>query len=196
MAVETVRNLLLVRHGQYKRSTELSPEKLTAAGREQARYASTFLLDYDVDRVIYSTMPRAEETTALLLRHLNFKGPVIPSTNLWEGIPGFPKKLRKKYGYNDAKLLKMHKDRIDKAFDKFFKPSPRGATTDLLVCHGNVIRYLVCRAMGFAPDKWIDFEINNCGVTLIRIKGKKPLEFKLEYHNSIGHLPPALRTQT
>lgn len=193
---EHLRNLLLVRHGQYHRSTELSPERLTDAGREQARHTGGFLIDYDIDRVVFSTMPRAEETTSILIKEMNFKGPVLNSKTLWEGVPGFPKSLRKKYGYTDEKLLKQHKDRIEKAYEKHFRPSPRGTQTDLLVCHGNVIRYLTCRALGIPTDKWIDFEINHCGITLIRIRGKKTAEHKVEYFNSIGHMPPALRTMS
>lgn len=38
---------------------------------------------------------------------------------------------------------------------------------ELVVCHMNVIRYFVCRALQLPPEAWLRFRGDNCGLTEI-----------------------------
>jgi serine/threonine-protein phosphatase PGAM5 len=42
-------------------------------------------------------------------------------------------------------------------------------TYDLVVCHGNVIRYFVCRALQLPPERWLRLATYNCGMTHLAI---------------------------
>jgi serine/threonine-protein phosphatase PGAM5 len=62
----------------------------------------------------------------------------------------------------------------------------------VIVAHGNVIRYLVGRAMKLDRFAWWTLGTFHCGVTLIRIKSDG--EIILDSYNDVGHLPLSLRT--
>lgn len=66
-------------------------------------------------------------------------------------------------------------------------PSYEGDDTyELVVCHGNVIRYFVCRALQFPPEAWIHFATYNCGLTHIAIRSSGVVS--LLGFGDIGHL--------
>lgn len=58
--------------------------------------------------------------------------------------------------------------------------------------HGNIIRYLICRALDVSPDAWINLETSNCSISTIRIEPDG--NCKLESLNDVSHLPPELVT--
>ena len=69
--------------------------------------------------------------------------------------------------------------RIEDAFSKYFYrelwdrkkgDSEPKETYELVVCHGNVIRYLCCRSLQLPPEAWSRFVVNNCSVTHIEIR--------------------------
>lgn len=63
--------------------------------------------------------------------------------------------------------------RIESAFRKYFhraNPSQTKDSYEILVCHGNVIRYFVCRALQFPPEGWLRFSLYNCSLTWVAIK--------------------------
>ena len=39
--------------------------------------------------------------------------------------------------------------------------SQEKTSVDVLVCHGNVIRYFVCRALQFDPQGWLRMAVHN-----------------------------------
>jgi serine/threonine-protein phosphatase PGAM5 len=49
-------------------------------------------------------------------------------------------------------------------------PSSAPATIDILVCHGNVIRYFLCRALQFPPDAWLRHEIYNGSISHLYVR--------------------------
>jgi len=187
------KTIILVRHGQYHRAEEGSLERLTTLGRKQARYAGKRLREEKIDRIVYSTMPRAEETANIIKKELAYRGSFVPTKLLWECTPGYPIKLRKKSGHTDAKRLAAHKRQVERAYKKFFKSS-RKDSVEVLVCHGNVIRYLVCRALGVDTDNWVKMDILQCAISIVRVRTKGPHKVAVISHNDIGHIPKHLRT--
>ena len=64
----------------------------------------------------------------------------------------------------------------------------------LLVCHGNVIRYLAGRAIGLDPMKWLNMSIPHASLTTVRVRDDGRMQL-LALGDS-GFLPAALVTFT
>lgn len=196
MATKT---LILVRHGQYLVDRDAegkripTSERLTTLGRKQAKLAGRRLRENKIDRIIHSSMPRAIETASIIKEQLAYRGKSSQCHHLRECVPGFPKKLRKRYGHTNVKNLNADKAQVERAFKKYFKPS-RKDSVEVLVCHGNVIRYLVCRAMGIDTESWMSMDILQCGISVIRLKSKGDHRSIVLSHNDIGHIPMKDRT--
>jgi serine/threonine-protein phosphatase PGAM5 len=186
MAIKTV---LLLRHGQYKNKPE---EKLTKLGRRQAELSGLRLKDFKINRIIHSTMPRALETAMIVKEKMKYRKAFESTDLLRECVPGFPLDLRQKYGYVDEQKLEDSIRILDQAYEKYFEFSAK-KTTELLVCHGNVIRYLLCRALRIDTIKWMDFDIRQCGLTMIQLDSKLR-RVTVIAHNDAGHIP--FRQQT
>ncbi|RHX97362.1 hypothetical protein DYB28_000498 [Aphanomyces astaci] len=70
-----------------------------------------------------------------------------------------------------------------------------GPTCRVVVCHANVIRYFLCRAMGIvAAGVWGAFEINHCSITRIDVSSTGAC--KILAVNECGHLPGTLVTSS
>lgn len=91
--------------------------------------------------------------------------------------------------------------RIEKAFQKYFyrKTSDikkSGITSDktlgnkhefeIIVCHGNVIRYFFCRALQLPPEAWLRMSTFNCSLTYLMIKPNGRVSCRML--GDIGHL--------
>ena len=57
----------------------------------------------------------------------------------------------------------------------------------VFVCHQNIIRYFVCRALQLPPEAWLRFRGSNCGITEIIISDDGRVS--LEKFADVGHLP-------
>ena len=57
----------------------------------------------------------------------------------------------------------------------------------VLICHQNIIRYFVCRALQLPPEAWLRFRGSNCGITEIIISDDGRVA--LERFADVGHLP-------
>jgi serine/threonine-protein phosphatase PGAM5 len=180
------RTLLLVRHGQYAVS---DGGRLTDLGRQQARVTGEWLasqIDAKFTLSLWSsTLPRARETAAIVSESL--AAPALRSVGvLREGIYS---KIR---GYELTPEERAEdRARADLAYAKFFRTS-RAERTDVLVCHGNLIRYLLCRAIDVPPSRWVRMISNHCSVTRILVRGAGTV--RVVSYNETAHLPPNLVT--
>uniref|UniRef100_T1J2W9 Serine/threonine-protein phosphatase PGAM5, mitochondrial n=1 Tax=Strigamia maritima TaxID=126957 RepID=T1J2W9_STRMM len=180
------RNIFLIRHGHYKRSNG----QLSEAGKMQALLTAERLnkLGYWYNTTVFtSTMIRAKQTTQLIQM-------VIPRLKIKEidkiseGCPCLPDPL-------PGHKIESDGERIEKAFTKYFHRADHRQTKDsyeLVVIHGNVIRYFVCRALQFTPDAWTRFTLNNCSITWLVIHPNGRVELKAM--GDAEHLPPELIT--
>ncbi|MGE5140251.1 MAG: histidine phosphatase family protein [Rudaea sp.] len=190
------RIVYLVRHGQ-----QATPQiynglgnHLSDLGRRQAELTADLLASVLISQIYHSTMRRAAETAhAIARRHPRV--PVHASRLLWEGVPYLPTLLAPYFEDVTEEVISRDRVRLDRAFDRFFRPASK-ETVDLLVCHGNMIRYLVCRAIHAPPDALAHMEINNCGVTQIVVEPEFVPERRTVLYglNAIGHIPPDLRS--
>jgi serine/threonine-protein phosphatase PGAM5 len=185
------RVLYLVRHGQYHMAEE-SPKygQLTPLGRRQARRVGKRLASVEFDVLHHSDMLRATETAALIAKELSAKLPTRSSKLLREGIPTAPVPGVPNHTRADARQARA---RMESAFSRYFKRPRSGERHELLVAHGNIIRYLVRRAMGDPIAKWVQMNITQCGLTVI-VLGPRRGRVVLMSFNDVGHLPPNMRT--
>jgi serine/threonine-protein phosphatase PGAM5 len=179
-----VRRLLLIRHGQYDEREE-GTKDLTAIGRAQAKHIGKALVHHEIDAVYASTMIRARTTAALIVEGRKL---MVQSTPiLCECIPtkiGF---------YIPADTIAEGKKQADRAFERFFKKT-RITRTELIVCHGNIIRYLVARALDVPGVAWRKMAIYHASITEIRIHSDgRAILFA---YNDVGHLPQKLVTMS
>jgi serine/threonine-protein phosphatase PGAM5 len=210
------RFLTLVRHGQREPENgedALGP-KLTELGWRQAHQASKRLSMLAVDVIHTSSLRRAMETAQVLaVEHPGI--PIRPSRLLWECLPAVPDFVLKWYserngqidetapapvqpwltvlaGIDDIARLEADFQQAQDAWQKYFIPARGKDRHDILVCHGNLIRYFAARAMQAPADTWINMEIYNCSMceVVIETSGRPML---LSYNDN-GHLSAGQKT--
>ena len=194
------RHLILVRHGQFTVNGEPdSMHTLTALGKEQANYAGLRLKELALphNNITHSTMTRATETAQIIIKHL----PNVSVTScdlLREGYPIRHEPHEPNFGdYESEKRVFRDGSRFEAAFRNYFhraEPSQKEDSYDVLVCHANVIRYFVCRALQFPPEAWLRITLHNCCITWIAIE---PNGLVYLYSvGDIGHIPPHKLSKT
>lgn len=192
------RHVILVRHGQYVHSKD-GPEfkVLTELGKEQAKMTGERLsaLNINFDQLIISTKVRAHQTGTIIGESL----PTIPQklcSLLEEGSPYPVVPSRAELETYEWNLMTFADNpRIEAAFRKYIHRadvSQEKDSYDLLVCHGNVIRYFVCRALQFPPEGWLRMSVANCGVTWISIRPNGRVS--LRGLGDVGHFPKEMIT--
>ncbi len=189
-----VRTIYLVRHGYYDHNDDADPDvgkALVPLGVAQSRLVGARLsaLPVEIDALYSSTMTRARQTARVIneeLPHLDLQKTRIlrectPTTWREDIMEG-----------HDPGEATECETQLEQAFKEFFVPSPDKDRHEVLVCHGNVIRYLVTRAQGVDPHSWLMMSVGNCSITVIRIKADG--SFKILGVGDVGHLPPNLQT--
>lgn len=61
---------------------------------------------------------------------------------------------------------------MEAAFRRYFhraSPEQKKDSYEVLVCHANIIRYLLLRALQLPPQAWNSFALPHCGVSIICI---------------------------
>ncbi|KAK9872863.1 hypothetical protein WA026_019651 [Henosepilachna vigintioctopunctata] len=192
---KAVRHIILIRHGQYNTLGLTDEERiLTETGRKQAELTGVRLKELNIPftEMIKSTMSRAQETGSLISKSL----PLIPVTNcdfIREGAPIPPEPP---IG-NWRSEMRFYQDgaRIEAGFRKYFHradPSQEKDSYTLIVCHANVIRYFVCRALQFPAEAWLRISLNHGSITWITITPSGRVYLKVLGES--GHFPPNLLT--
>ncbi|CAN9513548.1 unnamed protein product [Ophioblennius macclurei] len=194
---KATRNILLIRHSQYNLSGNNDKERiLTPLGREQAELTGQRLaalgLKYDV--LIHSSMARATETANIISKHL--PGVELLSCDLLrEGAPIEPVPPVTHWKPDAV----YHEDgaRIEAAFRRYIHradPKQKEDSYEIIVCHANVIRYFVCRALQFPPEGWLRMGLNNGSITWLTIRPSGRVA--LRTLGDAGFMPPDKLTRT
>ncbi len=203
----TQRTITLIRHGQCLQDDNDPP--LTDLGYQQAVHTATLFNDKNIETIHYSTLQRARQTTEIIAQQLP-DATLIGYDSLWEGIPTIPPQFDKLFGEQARTNHDFQPDnvqatqtRLDDAYSKIFTPATHHDVHDLVICHGNVIRYLVCRAIGISIHGWVQLHPPaNCSLTSIVIKPtliREALDAGitltvLSTFNEAWHIPEELRT--
>ncbi|EFN85287.1 serine/threonine-protein phosphatase Pgam5, mitochondrial isoform X1 [Harpegnathos saltator] len=169
---KAVRHILLIRHGQYHTDGKTDIERmLTDLGKKQADATGKRLAELNLpySLIVRSTMTRALETSTIIEKSL-VNVPIEDDSMLIEGAPIPPEPpighwRSEKHFFQDG-------PRIEAAFRKYFHradPSQENDSYTILVCHANVIRYFVCRALQFPPEAWLRICLKHASITWLCI---------------------------
>ncbi|XP_016409441.1 serine/threonine-protein phosphatase PGAM5, mitochondrial isoform X2 [Sinocyclocheilus rhinocerous] len=194
---KATRHIFLIRHSQYNLKGDGDKERiLTPLGREQAECTGQRLavlgLKYDV--LIHSSMTRAAETANIISKYL--PGVELVSCDLLrEGAPIEPVPPVTHWKPEAA----YHEDgaRIEAAFRRYIHradPKQKEDSYEIIVCHANVIRYFVCRALQFPPEGWLRMGLNNGSITWLTVRPSGRVA--LRALGDSGFMPPDKLTRT
>ncbi|MGH2522771.1 MAG: histidine phosphatase family protein [Anaerolineales bacterium] len=188
------RILILVRHGQY--DSEMHPAdglggSLTALGKRQARLIARRLSALPIRVIHHSTLRRARETAEIISARFS-DVPLRPSRLLCECTPCIPLGFTEHFSHLSPETIEQEGQQAQRAFEKYFRQARRGERHEVVVCHGNIIRYFVCRALQVPPEAWANTDIHHCGLSQVEIRPDGRV--KLISHNDTGHLPESMRT--
>ena len=192
---------------------------LTRLGIEQAQLTGRRLAGLPVTTIHHSTARRAKETAEVIAA--NFPGvPLLADPLLLECIPAYPPTFIEWYrSLSPEQLAQAGEDlqvppemslwlgmrepgtewsvmeedllQAQAAFEKYFTPAIEDGEHELIVCHGNIIRYFMVRVLQAPPELWINADINNCGICDIILGGDRKMQ--LISFNDTGHLPGDMR---
>ena len=192
------RHLILIRHGQYNLEGVGDAErKLTPLGRQQATLTGKRLkaLGLKLDKINRSSMTRAMETADLIAAELDADIPLgDPDDILREG---YPIKPEPQGGWHPD--FQAHTDgaRIEASFRKYFhraEPEQKEDSYELVVCHANVIRYFVCRALQVDPAAWLRISLKHASLTWVTISPAGNVSMRCI--GDAGHFEPEKLTTT
>ena len=188
------RTLLLVRHGHYLPDPAADPELgpgISTLGVAQARSVGDRLRGWPerLHSLYVSPMQRAKDTAAVISGSLDNRHFEVVK-DLAECTP--PTRRTEITAQESEESLNACKEQLDRLFAERFRPAKGQAQTDLLVCHGNVIRYLITRAMGVDSEAWLEMSVGHTSISKIRIEADG--SFKVISVGDVGHLPPSLLT--
>jgi serine/threonine-protein phosphatase PGAM5 len=194
---EGIRTIYLIRHGEYDQTDTTDSDigkKLTPLGIAQARLISARLqgMPVEFNSLTSSTMTRARETAVIINQDFP-KLKLQQSDLIRECTP--PTWRKDIMDETDSLELIECVDNLEKAFEEIFIPSPDSKDrNDIIVCHGNVIRYFVTKVLNVDSMSWLQMSITNCSLTIIRVlpDGK----MKLDTFSDYGHIPENIRTFT
>jgi serine/threonine-protein phosphatase PGAM5 len=215
------RHLYLIRHGQKDSLSETATQGdngLTPLGREQTERTAQRLSALPVDIIHLSTLRRAAETAEIIAAQL-LGTPLRPSHLLRECIPYLPpdfiawhhshKELfENKQAANIPQRytpwldlwpsgvareeIEQGFEQADLAFNKYFRAARGRDRHEVIVTHGNILRYFMVRILHAPLDAWTLTEMFNCGISEILIESNGNMI--LISHNDVGHLPYNMRT--
>ena len=194
VAAPAARTIVLVRHGYYlpdaHADKKLGPH-LAPIGVAQARLVAARLagLPTRFDALYVSPVQRARDTAAIIAG--DFPGRHFEVVDdLAECTP--PTWRTKVIAQEKPADLAACKAQLDRLFARYFKPASGHERTELMVCHGNVIRNMVVRALGVDPKAWLELSVGNASITRIRVEADGKI--KVISLSDLGHSPPNLRT--
>lgn len=191
------RTIYLIRHGDYNQTDEqdeFTGNELTSLGIAQARLLSARLKTMPVvfNSLTSSSMTRARQT-AMIINEQFPELSLIQDSLIAECTP--PTWREDVMEEADSMELITCTENIEKSFRNYFIPSPDESDRhDIIVCHGNVIRYFVTDVLNVNTMSWLQMSITNCSLTIIRVFPDGTM--KLDTFSDYGHIPENLRTFT
>lgn len=198
------RHVFMIRHGHYFSKERSDQQKrLTRLGREQLVLTGRRLREvgFEYDAIVSSTMTRAKESASIIVEQLKDSPPEEESPNdsslsisvdqlLEEGAP-LPPEPPMDFWQPNAAQFRADGPRIERAFQKYFATPEEAQEKDsheIIVCHANVIRYCVCRALQVPPQAWLRMWLNHGSITWLTIRPEGRIV--LRALGASGYMPP------
>jgi len=192
-AAPAPRIIVLARHGHYDLDPKADPRVgpgLSSLGIAQAELLGARLAgEADFDAVLVSPLQRAQDTARVAAASLG-----EPALTTLEGLAECTPPTHSAGDTADStpESLKACTEQLDRLFATEFKPANGRPRRELLVCHGNVIRYLVSKTLGLDPKSWLAMSFGHTSLSTIRIDADGSM--RLLGAGDLGHIPPNLRT--
>ena len=187
----------LIRHGIYDKDPDPNADDVVAnglnpLGHEQARRVGARLAALPVRPAAFvtSNYRRARETAEDIGQALG--RPPTVDTLIHECTPAtdradIARKLKpEEQAACDSNLVR--------AWARYMVPTPEGDRHDILVCHGNVIRWFVSRVVAGDSRHWGWMEMANASITILAVRPDGTM--RVVCFNDVGHLPVATQTWT
>ena len=165
----------------------------------------------EISKIYVSDMTRAKETADIIAKQLQHVRRNLrvepPDPRLNEALPAPMIPPRQDIKGAVQEIDENH-ERIEEAFQSYFYRSEGqsksvddntsdgdeedddGSVRDefeVIVCHGNVIRYFFCRALQLPPEAWLRMSIFNCSLTYLIIRPDGYVSARSL--GDVGHLP-------
>ena len=187
------RIIVLVRHGNYLPDPGADPQlgpHLSALGVAQAKLAGPRVAKLGhFDAFYVSPLQRARDTAAAMQKDFPGRGfTVLP--DLTECTP--PSREARVMNGADPAELAACRAQLDRLFTTHFVPAQGKPQQELYVCHGNVIRYLVTRALGVDESAWLSMSVGHTSITRIRIAADGRMQVLSV--GDVGHVPVYMQT--
>lgn len=153
-------DIYLIRHAKHDKDSK--DGSLTKKGIDQAKNLKKYLAKKEFDHIFISTKTRTKQTAEESL----------------------PKKIQEKTVYDD-RIREIHGDVISttknndrtkndkKRLNEFYNQISKLKGNTLVICHGNVQRYILSKILGVKSNSFYKFAFRNTGVTRIRIKNEE-----------------------
>jgi broad specificity phosphatase PhoE len=190
----TFRYLYLVRHGQYD-SSQPAPDHLegglTKLGHKQAEKTAKYLAHLPISALHISSLRRTSETAQPFLALFPDLKPNY-TKRLWECVPYCSPEMRPLFAEIPDSQLAVEQAQAQQAYEYYLKPTRGKDRHEIIVAHGNIIRYFVARVLGAHPSIWLNMESRNCGITRMAIDHHGYAS--LISYNELGHLPATWHT--
>lgn len=189
-----IRTLYLIRHAQHDRANpddDALEGGLTPAGQMQADWTARRIQGLPAQAIYSSDLRRTQQTAAVLARCFP-ELRVRIDADLRECVPIIPPLQADHFTDLEPGEVTRSLNRAERAFARYFRRVEGRDVQEILVTHGNLLRYFVCRALGLPAERWTSLEIYNCGITEITIESNGRTQ--LVSHNDAGHLPYYLKT--
>jgi broad specificity phosphatase PhoE len=185
------RYLYLIRNAQYKRAENSTEGTLTDAGERQAQISANALAHLPIQSIHCSPYEQVRQTAQYFADVCQVKS---IETGLLRQYDSFAMEdgtlTRKQF----LSALENQQQQLGAAFVVFVQPPP--AKTDyheIVVCHANIIRDLICKGINVNPATWAHIVINHCGISTLSIDDHNTVE--LLTYNETNHLPDSLKTE-
>jgi serine/threonine-protein phosphatase PGAM5 len=191
-----LRTLVFVRHGQYEEEDSRDArvgKGLTPLGVAQARLAGSRLraAPWRFDALVASPLTRARQTAQLIGAELT--GPELEiDSDLEECTP--PTRRADVMAEEKPGELAACVAQLDRLAAKLMARAsiPAPGRRELYVAHGNVIRYLVTKALAVDTTAWLGMSIGHASLTVLTVDAEGAV--RVIAVGDVGHLPPSFRT--
>ncbi len=191
---EPVRTIILIRHGEYAHEKDCDEDKgcgLVALGRQQARLTADRLKAMPIvfTSIQASAMTRARQTGEIIADR--FPDLELAShRDIRECTPNTRRvDIMARMEPGEGAACEAN---LEAAWGRIFVPATGGNEYDIVVCHGNVIRWFATRVLEVDPLAWLGMSIANCSLTVVQVRadGSK----KLVAFADSGHIPYSMTT--
>lgn len=169
-AAKGVRTIYLVRHGLYDRDDQADDRVgngINAVGREQATLVGRYLaaLPVRMNSLTSSTLTRARETADLMGAEL---GMSAQRDSLLSECTPISERADWMRDENASEMAGCERQ-LAAAWEKYVRPSPAADSHEILVAHGNVIRWFLAKALADDSRKWSRLEVGHASITAITV---------------------------